>query len=331
MNSKVLLSTALMVAMGLTGCQTMTSNSASANDSPMNKTMWQKSGESFQQPNDMMLKANESRIIFLRQDNSDIQASPIVVGIGSNGLIGVNTDNFFQASLLNNHYSEVVICNDSQIITAQNMNATDSQVMAQSKRFSFTPQTTTYLQVSLAANGVPVVQQVSPNRAISILDQSTRQTHQISRVSIECSAPKPKPKPVVVTPAVVVPVQPPAQNLPIRNERQFTVLFDFDSTKITSDTASELGLMADFIKTRRTNNNIVLEGHTDSKGGDAYNNKLSQARADTAKAILVNKYGVNSMKLTPMGYGESRPVDTNNTDQGRQNNRRVVATVVSEQ
>ena len=37
------------------------------------------------------------------------------------------------------------------------------------------------------------------------------------------------------------------------------------------------------------------------------------------------------MKLRPIGYGESRPVDTNNTDQGRQNNRRVVATVVSEQ
>lgn len=330
MNSKVLLSTALMVAMGLTGCQTMTSNSASANDSPMNKTMWQKSGESFQQPNDMMLKANESRIIFLRQDNSDIQASPIVVGIGSNGLIGVNTDNFFQASLLNNHYSEVVICNDSQIITAQNMNATDSQVMAQSKRFSFTPQTTTYLQVSLAANGIPVVQQVSPNRAISILDQSTRQTHQISRVSIECSAPKPKPKPVVVTPAVVVPVQPPAQNLPIRNERQFTVLFDFDSTQITNETFGELGLMADFIQTRQTND-IVLEGHTDSKGSENYNLRLSQDRANVAKDILVNRYGIDSMKLRPIGYGESRPVDTNNTDQGRQNNRRVVATVVSEQ
>ena len=326
MNSKVLLSTALMVAMGLTGCQTMTSNSASANDSPMNKTMWQKSGESFQQPNDMMLKANESRIIFLRQDNSDIQASPIVVGIGSNGLIGVNTDNFFQASLLNNHYSEVVICNDSQIITAQNMNATDSQVMAQSKRFSFTPQTTTYLQVSLAANGVPVVQQVSPNRAISILDQSTRQTHQISRVSIECSAPKP----VVTPPPVVVPVQPPVENTPIRNERQFTVLFDFDSTQITNETFGELGLMADFIQTRQTND-IVLEGHTDSKGSENYNLRLSQDRANVAKDILVNRYGIDSMKLRPIGYGESRPVDTNNTDQGRQNNRRVVATVVSEQ
>ncbi|WP_186474057.1 OmpA family protein [Psychrobacter sp. KCTC 72983] len=319
MNSKVLLSTALAVAMSLTGCQTMTSNLASANDSPMNKAMWQKSGEVFQQPNDMMLKANESRIVFLRQDDSNVQAGPIVVGVGA--------DNLFQVSLDNNHYSEVVICNDSQIVTAQNMNAMNGQVMAQSKQFSFMPQTTTYLQVSLSATGTPVVQQVSPNRAMSTLNQSTRQTHQISRVFIECSVPKP----VVIPPTVIIPVQPPTQNLPIRNERQFTVLFDFDSTNITSETASELGLMADFIKTRRTTNNIVLEGHTDSKGSDVYNNKLSKARADTAKNILVNKYGVDSMKLTPMGYGESLPVDTNNTDQGRQNNRRVVATVVSEQ
>lgn len=89
--------------------------------------------------------------------------------------------------------------------------------------------------------------------------------------------------------------------------------------------------MADFIRTRPTNNNIILEGHTDSKGSESYNSKLSQARANTAKDILVNRYGVDSMKLNPMGYGESRPVDTNNTEQGRQNNRRVVATVVSEQ
>lgn len=319
MNSKVLLSIALVAAINLTGCQTMTSNLASANDSPMNKVMWQKSGEVFQQPNDMMLKANESRIVFLRQDDNNVQAGPIVVGVGA--------DDLFQVSLDNNHYSEVVICNDSQIVTAQNMNTMNGQVMAQSKRFSFMPQTTTYLQISLSATGTPVVQQVSPNRAISTLNQSTRQTHQISRVFIECSVPKP----VVIPPTVIVPVQPPTQNLPIRNERQFTVLFDFDSTNITSNTASELGLMADFIKTRRTNNNIVLEGHTDSKGSDVYNNKLSQARADTAKTILVNKYGVDGMKLTPMGYGESNPVDTNNTDQGRQNNRRVVATVVSEQ
>lgn len=324
MDSKVLLSAALTIAMGIISSQTMAANSAY--DTAINKAIWQKSGAAFQQPNDSALKTNESRIIFLRQDESNAQTSPIVVGIGSDGLVGVNTDNLFQVSLANNHYSEVVICNDSQMVTAQNMNSTNGQVLAQSRNYNFMPRTTTYLKVDVSANGVPMIEQVSTAQALSILGQSTRQTHQISRVFIECSAPKPV---VIPQPIIVTPPQPVA-NLPIRNERQFTVLFDFDSTKITANTASELGEMAEFIRTRRTINNIVLEGHTDSKGSESYNTKLSQARANTAKDILVNKYGADSVKLTPIGYGELRPVDTNNTEQGRQNNRRVVATVISE-
>jgi OOP family OmpA-OmpF porin len=330
MDSKILLSAALVAAMGITGCQAMKGNQATSNDSPMNKAMWQEIGAAFQQTNDSMLKANESRIVFLRENDGSAQASPIVVGIGSDNLVGINSDNLFQVSLNNNHYSDVVICNDSQVVTAQNMNSMNGQVLAQSKRFSFMPKTTTYLKVATSATGTPMIQQAPTAQALLMLSQSKRQTHQISRVFIECTAPK-----VVVTPPPVYipPVQAPApaQNLPIRNDRQFTVLFDFDSTKITANTASELGEMAEFIKTRSTNNNITLEGHTDSKGSDSYNVKLSQARANTAKDILVNKYGLDSMKLSPIGYGESNPVDTNNTEQGRQNNRRVVATVTSQQ
>lgn len=325
MDSKILLSTALAAAMSFTGFQAMASNHSTA-DSAINKAMWQKSGAAFQQPNDSMLRANESRIVFLRQDAGYVQADPIVIGIGSDNLVGVNANNLFQVSLNNNHYSDVIICNDSQVVTAQNMNSATGQVLAQSKNFSFEPQTTTYVQVGMSANGVPTVQQVSADQALSILNQTMRQTHQISRVVIECTPRRPAvvPQPVIVTPI-------PTPNVPIRNERQFTVLFDFDSTNITRNTASELGEMADFIKTRRTNNNIILEGHTDSKGSDSYNSRLSQARANTAKDILVNRYGIDSMKLDPIGYGESQPVDTNNTAQGRQNNRRVVATVVSEE
>lgn len=324
MNSKFLLLTTLVVTMGLTGCQTIASNSASDVNSPIKKAMWQKSGDVFQLPNDMVLKANESRIVFLRQDDKAVQASPIVVGIGA--------DNLFQASLNNSHYSEVVICSDTHIINVQNMNTMNGEVLAQSKQFSLMPQTTTYLQVGLSATGTPVVQKVSPNQAMTILEQSTRQTHQISRAYIECSVPKPMPviTQSAVIPPLAIPVQSPAQNSPIRNQQQFTVLFDFDSTKVTSDIVSELGLMAEFIKNNRTSN-IVLEGHTDSRGSDTYNNKLSLERANTAKSILVNEYGVDSMKVKTVGYGESNPVDTNSTDQGRQNNRRVVATVISEQ
>lgn len=330
MNSKILLSPVLVIAMSLIGCQMMAGNQLSNADIAINKIKWKKSGVVFEQPSDNMLKANESRIVFIRQSETATETNPIVVGIGSDDLVGANLDNLFQVSLTNNHYSDVVICNGSQIITVQNMNSISAQVLAQSKRFDFIPQTTTYLKISLSAAGAPTIEKLPTTQALSLLSQSMRQTHQISRVFIDCSSPQPAviPQPIVVMPLTV---ESPAPNLPIRNEKQFTVLFDFDSTKITTNTTAELGAMADFIKTRRTINKIILEGHTDNKGSDNYNLELSQARANKAKSILVNKYGVDSMKLTPMGYGEYKPVDTNTTRQGRRNNRRVVATVISEE
>lgn len=142
----------------------------------------------------------------MRQDNSTVRSEPIVVRIGAKGLAEGNNDSLFQTSLDNNRYSEVVTCNDSQVITAQSINTINGQVMAQSKQFSFTPQTTTYLQVNLLANGVPVVQQVAPNRAMFMLEQNTRQTHQVSQVFIECNASKSKP--VVMQPTTIVPTKP---------------------------------------------------------------------------------------------------------------------------
>jgi OOP family OmpA-OmpF porin len=71
----------------------------------------------------------------------------------------------------------------------------------------------------------------------------------------------------------------------------------------------------------------VLEGHTDSKGNAAYNQRLSEQRAQAVKDKMVNQYGISSQRLMAQGYGESRPVATNDTEQGRQENRRVVAII----
>lgn len=322
MSNKALLSTALMAALGLAGCQTISGNETPANNSQTNNVVWQKTGEVFDPKGNEMLKANESRLVFFRQDDNAAQSSPVVVK--------VSDDNLFQVSLDNNYYSDIVVCNGSQIVTAQNMHPVNGQVLAQSEQFSFAPQATTYLQVGLLDTGAPAIQQLSANQAVSMLENSKRGTHQVSRVFIECDAPKPVVTPPVVVSPVQPTVEPPAQNTPIRNERLFTVLFDFDSTNITTETASDLGLMAEFIRTRDTKN-IVLEGHTDSEGSESYNVKLSQERANLAKDVLVNNYGIEGTELSAIGYGESRPVDTNKTEQGRQNNRRVVATVVSEQ
>jgi OOP family OmpA-OmpF porin len=67
---------------------------------------------------------------------------------------------------------------------------------------------------------------------------------------------------------------------------------------------------------------VVIEGHTDSVGSDAYNRDLSQRRADAVRDFLLQN-GVNPAQLTTRGYGKASPVASNNTAEGRQQNRRV--------
>ena len=72
---------------------------------------------------------------------------------------------------------------------------------------------------------------------------------------------------------------------------------------------------------------ISVEGHTDSRGSDAYNNKLSQDRAASVRNALVAG-GVSSERITSQGFGEAQPVADNSTDAGRQQNRRVEVIVL---
>ena len=67
---------------------------------------------------------------------------------------------------------------------------------------------------------------------------------------------------------------------------------------------------------------VRIEGHTDNVGGEAFNRKLSEGRAASVRAWLV-KHGVDASRLTSAGFGQTRPVDSNDTEDGRRNNRRV--------
>ena len=98
--------------------------------------------------------------------------------------------------------------------------------------------------------------------------------------------------------------------------------FDFDKADIRPMYHNQLKEAADFIN-KYPANQILVAGHTDSKGSDAYNKKLSQRRADNVRKYLVNKFGISANKLVARGYGESQPIASNDTDAGRQQNRRV--------
>jgi outer membrane protein OmpA-like peptidoglycan-associated protein len=80
--------------------------------------------------------------------------------------------------------------------------------------------------------------------------------------------------------------------------------------------------IAEVMKTTPGLMKIEVQGHTDDKGNDRYNKKLSQRRADAVKKHLI-KLGVNRKILAAVGYGEERPIADNGSEEGREKNRRV--------
>jgi outer membrane protein OmpA-like peptidoglycan-associated protein len=99
------------------------------------------------------------------------------------------------------------------------------------------------------------------------------------------------------------------------------ILFDVDSDVLrqaSRDNLSELARsIADYEGTR-----ILVVGHTDATGSDAYNQSLSERRSNSARTYLLQQ-GVTGDRIEAVGRGESEPVDSNETDAGRQENRRV--------
>ena len=107
---------------------------------------------------------------------------------------------------------------------------------------------------------------------------------------------------------------------------QLDVKFDFDKSKVKENSYADIKNLADFMK-QYPSTSTTVEGHTDSVGTDAYNQKLSERRANAVRDVLVNEYGVEGGRVNAVGYGESRPVADNATAEGRAVNRRVEAEV----
>ncbi len=100
------------------------------------------------------------------------------------------------------------------------------------------------------------------------------------------------------------------------------ILFDSGSDKIKAEsykTLADIGAMLTDNPTLR----LSIEGHTDSDGADAANQTLSEKRAAAARTYLVDTYKVDASRLESKGWGEGQPIDTNDTPEGKANNRRV--------
>ncbi len=99
------------------------------------------------------------------------------------------------------------------------------------------------------------------------------------------------------------------------------LLFDFDSDQIKPTAAANLQELARSL-TKFPNSDLLIVGHTDSKGDDAYNMSLSQRRANAASAYL-QAQGVPASRIRTSGRGETEPKASNDTDSGMSQNRRV--------
>ena len=139
------------------------------------------------------------------------------------------------------------------------------------------------------------------------------------------AAPAPAPAPAVAPAPAPVPVAPAA---PAVEKVSFAAdaFFDFDKAVLKPEGKAKLDDLADKVKGLNLEV-IIATGHTDSRGTDAYNQKLSVKRADAVKTYLTGK-GIEASRVYTEGKGEAQPVADNKSDDGRAKNRRVEIEVV---
>lgn len=102
----------------------------------------------------------------------------------------------------------------------------------------------------------------------------------------------------------------------------YGIYFDFGKATLKPESAPVLKEIAALLA-KNPSWALDVEGHTDNIGTDARNMALSKERAEAVKAALVDEYGIDAARLTPAGFGASKPVESNDTLAGRARNRRV--------
>ena len=100
------------------------------------------------------------------------------------------------------------------------------------------------------------------------------------------------------------------------------ILFDTDSDRLKPESAPVIQAIARGLETN-PNLKLQIEGHTDSVGNAAHNLDLFKRRAEAVKTVLASQFKVDASRLTTAGLGASKPIDSNDTPQGRSQNRRV--------
>jgi OOP family OmpA-OmpF porin len=126
--------------------------------------------------------------------------------------------------------------------------------------------------------------------------------------------PEPAPPPPVAKPAIIE-----------KGRQTLDVEFDFNKAIIKQGYDKNIDDLVQVMKDY-PDLKVVIEGHTDNIGTAEFNKELSQKRADAVKQYMVEK-GIDANRITAKGFGFERPIASNDTEEGRQKNRRVEAAV----
>lgn len=150
-----------------------------------------------------------------------------------------------------------------------------------------------------------------------------------STATLNVLVPPPPPPP---PPPVVEAAQPKASAAAQRFcNKPAILMINFDTNKynIKPQYYNELKTVGDFLKEFPTSHGEI-SGHTDSTHTKAYNQKLSEQRANSVKEFIIKNHGIDPGRLTSKGYGKDKPIATNKTKKGRAKNRRIEANFVCE-
>ena len=139
----------------------------------------------------------------------------------------------------------------------------------------------------------------------------------------DCAGPCPPPPVVEQKVEAPAPVPEPA---PVQEKVSIMLNVEFDTAKavVKDKYHDDIKRVADFMKAY-PKTNAAIEGHTDNVGNAEYNLDLSQKRANSVRQYLINKFGIKASRITATGYGLTKPIASNDTEEGRQKNRRVEA------
>lgn len=115
--------------------------------------------------------------------------------------------------------------------------------------------------------------------------------------------------------------------LPVAQEYTLLLTFETASATIVGEPRGALAEVAALI-TQYPETTVVIEGHTDDVGPASYNMKMSLARAEAVAKVLISDLGIDAARVSAKAFGETKPIATNATKEGRERNRRVVAVVL---